>query len=271
MVRGCRKNKQPQIAIDVRTLGLYIFVFLSLIRASSSFQTGLWNSFSQSLNWYSKPLFSSELEDDEFRIYQNSESGESGKNTPYRRKRKLKGKWGLEFERLKHVGIQARREYRKKTRIENMSGKAEAMAYAYLAKDGGNRIHKKLTQKKLRKVVECFQRLLEELQLLDEKAYNSGKEKARKRQAEIASGNATDIHTYVQELQNLRLFQQKKRAFLKERVFGSEIVDDDIDYMDTEELISILKVRGNIQNFQENDDRELIKKLVRESFATPLF
>eukprot|EP00546_Thalassionema_frauenfeldii_P012817 CAMPEP_0178914224 /NCGR_PEP_ID=MMETSP0786-20121207/11303_1 /TAXON_ID=186022 /ORGANISM="Thalassionema frauenfeldii, Strain CCMP 1798" /LENGTH=152 /DNA_ID=CAMNT_0020587101 /DNA_START=330 /DNA_END=788 /DNA_ORIENTATION=- len=152
-----------------------------------------------------------------------------------------------------------------------MSGEAEAMAYAYLAKDDGERTHRKLTPKKLRKVVECFQRLLEELQLLDEKAYKSGKEKARKRQAEIASGNATDINTYVQELQAIRLFQQKRRTFLKERVFDSEIVDDDIDYMDTEELISILKVRGNIQNFEENDERELIKKLVRESFATPLF
>lgn len=244
-----------------------LFLTLSLPPGSFSFQNSVRTGFTQYLNWLPKPLFFSQSEDEGNLPYQKYNSDK----TLYRRKRKAQGRWGREFERLKQVGVEARRKYRYETRKENLSLKAEEMAYEYLSEQEEGKGYSKLSEHCFQTLVGCFQRLLEEIEHLNEKAYQRGKDQARMRQADIVCGNATDIATYLNELETIRLFQQERRNSLKHRAFDDQLVDGDMSCIDTEDLLCILRVRGNIENSKKSDKREVVEELVRESFEKPLF
>jgi hypothetical protein len=194
----------------------------------------------------------------------------------YRDKQRVKKEWGRELENWKQLGVQARRDRRDQLRKKKFSIQAETMAQEYVfATDHsiGQQLEEEIVNAaadagtpakiQLEKATALFQRLLEHLYEMEQDAYNRGKELAIQREAEKASGTATDIQDYLEELEGVRETEQENRRLQKERVF--ELPEDWELLLDDDDLITILKIRGNVRNVGKVQKRETIERYVRES------
>lgn len=170
-----------------------------------------------------------------------------------------KREWGLQMEEWKRMGIQARRDRRRVVQKEQRLTKAQEMSRGYLLQHGDVKAEELVTA--------FFARLLDQLHEMEQEAYGRAKQRAIQREMEIVLGNATD--TYIEELEEIREMEQAQRRDFQEHVF--ELPNQWESKLDDEELLAILRIRGNVENAEEVQEREEIESFVRDSFAKALF
>ena len=123
-----------------------------------------------------------------------------------------------------------------------------------------------------------YTRLLEELYQRERQAQERAREWISNREAQVAALHATDDKgrvgrlEYLKTIQSMREQEEKKRQKLAELSLCETIPRvEAIEAQSDEDLIAVLRIRGNIKGIRFLEKRETILDLLRKSFHTALF
>jgi len=127
-----------------------------------------------------------------------------------------------------------------------------------------------------------YARLLEALDVRQQEANERARHYVEDREAQVAALHANQDENvergdhqseeYLQSIEQIREQEAKQTRILTELVLNSSFAEDDVvEELSKEDLITVLRVRGNVKGARKQSRRETILGLLRRSFETPLY
>lgn len=226
---------------------------------------------------YYARLFEEEDDDDNIVdiCVENEEKEQQKQEIEVQRERRG-AEWNRGFEQLKREAVEYRERRRNQVQRSRRLNKAKQMALEAL---GLEKLPKEThLVERYRMAKGVYARLLEALDQRQQAAQKRTKTYVVDREAQLAALHATDDSKRVGQLDYLKNIQSKRKEetnqtrILTELVLSETIPPDNLlQGLSDEDLIAVLRIRGNIKGIRRLKKRDTILDLLRKSFQKTLY